>query len=148
MPADTIPARLRSRRIVPIQRPIGRTGFRLRYHPVPGAIRPSRPALRKALPKALLGALGARISEHPSPWYRVQRVNDVRTINLNDALMNLNSPLFLPCSRPKQRSGHSGRLGRSGIQVHDPTADAGFAERTVCSGTLPESKMARKGSSW
>jgi hypothetical protein len=91
---------------------IGRTSFRPRYHPVPGVAPPSRPAHRPALPKALLKALGARISEQPSGRHREPGcVNDVRTINLNDTLMNLNSPLFLPCSRPKQRSGHSDRLG-------------------------------------
>jgi hypothetical protein len=37
--------------------------------------------------------------------------------------------LFLPCSRPKQRSGHSDRLGRSGIQAHDATV--GFTGQTV-----------------
>ncbi len=40
---------------------------------------------------------------------RAPRVNDIGRINLNRRLNELNSPLFLPCSRPKQAWGYSGR---------------------------------------
>ena len=84
---------------------------RRRCHRVRGAMPktpPARPRARRQVPGPIRRVHGAatrgspRVSAAPLPR---RSVNDTGRINPNGGLKNLNSPLFLPCSRPKQAWG-------------------------------------------